>query len=184
MSLQEIGKIVIQAHNPFFNESRGWVRTFFNWQKLALSARTSISQKLSKQLEGVFSKFYEDAGRFMWIGKYPLSLVGNIDETSAVFDLFPLKSISKTSEREWVVCSSRSEKKKTCRSCFISYRRWTNGWTNYHFQKKNWTNNLWFKHPLWFYCQNTKEVLDGLLLEKGLDQINLAYTYSSWVYVA
>ena len=81
MNLQEKAKLVIQSHNA----SRGWVRKFFNRRKLALRTRTSISQKLPKQLESVFSKFYEDAARFMRIGKYLLSLVGNMDETPAFF---------------------------------------------------------------------------------------------------
>ena len=76
MSLQEKAKLLIQPHNPSFNASRGWVRKFFNRHKLALPSRTSISQKLPKQLEDVLSKFYEDAARFMRIGKYPLSLSG------------------------------------------------------------------------------------------------------------
>ena len=80
MSLYE--KLVIQSHNSS-NASRGWVRKLFNQHKLALRARTSVSQKLPKQLEGVLSKFYEDAARFRRIGKYPLSLVGNMDETLA-----------------------------------------------------------------------------------------------------
>ena len=45
MSLQEKTKLVIQPHNPSFNVSRGWVRKFFNWYKLALLTPTSsISQ--------------------------------------------------------------------------------------------------------------------------------------------
>ena len=89
MSLQEKEKLLIQPHNPSFNASRGWVRKFFNRHKLALRSRTSISQKLPNQLEDVLSKFYEDAARFMRIGKYPLSLIGNMDETPASFDMVP-----------------------------------------------------------------------------------------------
>ena len=74
MSPQEKAKLLIQPHNPSINVSRDWVRKFFNRHKLALRSRTSISQKLPKQLEDVLSKFYEDAARFMRIGKYPLSL--------------------------------------------------------------------------------------------------------------
>ena len=83
MSLQEKAKLLIQPHDPSFNASRGWVRKFFNRHKLALRPRTSISQKLPKQLEDFLSKFYEDAARFMRIGKYPLSLIGNMAETLA-----------------------------------------------------------------------------------------------------
>ena len=82
MSLQEKAKLVIQPHNPYFNASRGEGRKLFNRHQPTLRARASISQKLSKQLEGVLSKFFEDAAHFMRIGKYPLYLVGNMDERS------------------------------------------------------------------------------------------------------
>ena len=111
MSLKEKAKLLIQPHNPSFDASRGWVRKFFNRHKLALRSRTSISQKLPKQLEDVLSKFYEDAARFMRIGKYPLSLIGNMDETPAFFDMVLSKCISKKGEKECVVRSSGNEKK-------------------------------------------------------------------------
>ena len=79
MSLKEKAKFVIQPHNLSVKSSRGWVRKFFNQHKLALRAYTSISQKLLKQLESVLSKFCEDNALFMGIGKYLLSLVGNMD---------------------------------------------------------------------------------------------------------
>ena len=47
----------------------------------------------------------------MRTGKYPLSLVGNMDETTAFFDMVPSKCISKKGEKECVVRSSGSEKK-------------------------------------------------------------------------
>ena len=106
-------KFVIQHHNPSINASRGWIRNFFNRHKLALRTRVSISQKLSKQVEGVPSKFHEDVARFMRIGKYPLSLVGNMDETPAFFDMVLSKCTSKKGERDCVVRSSGSEKNKT-----------------------------------------------------------------------
>ena len=83
-----------------FQEKTKLVRKFFNRHKLALRVRTSFSQKLPKQLEGVLSKFYEDAARFMKTEKYPLSLVGNMNETPAFFDMVPSKCISKKGDRE------------------------------------------------------------------------------------
>ena len=136
MSLQEKAKLLIQPHNPSFNASRGWVRKFFNRHKLALRSRTSISQKLSEQLEDVLSKFYEDAARFMRIGKYPLSLIRNMDETPAFFDMVPSKRISKKGEKECVVRSSGSEK-KAFNGCFVSHSRWKNASPNDHFQREN-----------------------------------------------
>ena len=47
----------------------------------------------------------------MRIGMYPLSLVGNMDETSAFFGMIPAKCITKTGVRKCVVRSSGGEKK-------------------------------------------------------------------------
>ena len=113
LNLQEKAKRVVRPHNSTFNASRGWVQKFFARHRLSLLSRTSISQKLPKQLEGSITKFYEDAGRYMWIGKYPRSLIANMDETPAFFYMIPGKSICKTASRECIVRTSGSEK-KTC----------------------------------------------------------------------
>ena len=111
LALQEKAKKVIRPHNPLFAASRGWVEKFFTRHRLSLRNRTSVSQKIPQQLEGVLTKFYEDAGRFMRIGKYPRSLVGNMDETPAFFDMVPVKSICKTGSKECIVRTSGCEKK-------------------------------------------------------------------------
>ena len=111
LTLQEKAKPVVHPHNPTFNASCGRVEKFFARHRLSLLSRTSVRQKLPKQLEGLITKFYEDAGRYMRIGKYPRSLVVNMDETPALFDMIPVKSICKTGSRECIVRTSGSEKK-------------------------------------------------------------------------
>ena len=111
LTLQEKAKHVVHSHNPTFNASRGWIEKFLARHRLSLLSRTSVSQKLPKELEGSITKFYEDAGRYMRIGKYPCSLVANMDETPAFFDMIPAKSICKTGFRECIVRTSGSEKK-------------------------------------------------------------------------
>ena len=104
ISFQEKAKHVIQPHNLSFVASRGWVQKFFGRHKMLLRAHTSISQKLPKQLENVLSKFYKDAVHFMCIGKYPLSLVGNMDETPVFFDMVPAKCFGKKERKSaWFI---------------------------------------------------------------------------------
>ena len=110
LTLQEKAKRVVRPHNPTFNASRGWVEKFFARHRLSLLNRTSVSEKLPKQLEGSITKFYEDAGRYMLIGTYPRSLVANMDETPAFFDMIPTKSICKTGSRECIVGTTGKEK--------------------------------------------------------------------------
>ena len=56
-TLQEKAKRVVRPHNPTFNASRGWVEKLFARHRLSLLSRTSVSQKLPKQLEGSITKF-------------------------------------------------------------------------------------------------------------------------------
>ena len=48
--------------------------------------------------------------------------------------------------------------KKQPDSCFVSHSRWTNASTHDNFQRKNWANYPWFKHPSCFYWQNKKRL--------------------------
>ena len=111
LALQEKAKKVIRPHSPSFGASRGWMEKFFARHRSSLRNRTSVSQKLPQQLEGVLTKFYEDAGRFTRIGKYPRSLVRNMDETPAFFDMVSSKGICKTGSKECIVRTSGCEKK-------------------------------------------------------------------------
>ena len=89
LALQDKATNLIQPGNPESKASRVWIEKFFNRHKLSLRSRTSVSQKLSSQLESVLTKFYADGAKFIRIGKYPHSLVGNMDETPAFFDMVP-----------------------------------------------------------------------------------------------
>ena len=136
LTLQEKAKRVVRPHNPTFNASRGWVEKFFARHQLSLLSRTSVSQKLAKQLEGSITKFNEYTGRYIRTGKYPYSLGANMNETPAFFDMIPAKSICKTGSRECIVRTSGSEK-KTCYCCTFCYRRWNHATTNVNIQRKD-----------------------------------------------
>ena len=111
LALQEKAKNLIQPGNPEFKAIRGWIEKFFSRHKLSLRSRTSVSQKLPSQLESVLTKFYADAAKFMRIRKYPLSLVGNMDETPPFLDMVPSKCIAAKGTKECVVRISGGEKK-------------------------------------------------------------------------
>ena len=111
LALQEKAKNLIQPGNPEFKASHGLIEKFFSRHKLSLRSHTSVRQKLPSQLESVLTKFYADAAKFIRIGKYPLSLVGNMDETPAFFDMVPSKCIAPKGTKECVVCTSGGEKK-------------------------------------------------------------------------
>ena len=59
--------------------------------KLALRAKTSLTQRLPAQLEDKIMQFYKDIQR-AW-QNYPFCFIGNMDETPAFFDLVPNKVV-------------------------------------------------------------------------------------------
>ena len=67
--------------------------------------------KLPSQLESVLTKSYADPAKLMRIGKYLLSLVGNMGETPAFFDMVPSKCIAAKGIKECVVRTSGGEEK-------------------------------------------------------------------------
>ena len=89
------------THNPSFFVSLGWVHKFFTRHKLALRVCTSISHRWSTLI-----KFYANAARFMSVGKYPFSFVGNMNETPGFFYIVSSKYVTIKSDRECVVHSS------------------------------------------------------------------------------
>ena len=88
-----MAKSLTFPHNPCFEASRGWVRQFKERYNLALQKKPSLCQKLISQLESNISLFYSECTRFLKIGKYPLPLISNMDETPVSFDMMSEKSL-------------------------------------------------------------------------------------------
>ena len=83
---------------------------FFNRHKLSLWSHTLVSQKLPSQLESVLTKCYANTAKFVRIGKYPLSLVGNMYKTPAFFHMVPSKWIAAKGTKECVDSISGGKK--------------------------------------------------------------------------
>ena len=86
-SFEKIYQSKTQPYYQKFKASRGWLQKFSQRHGLALRRRTSITQKLSKQLEEKFPALYEMCAKFLKIRKYPLAVFGNMDETPVFFDM-------------------------------------------------------------------------------------------------
>lgn len=109
--LSKKAKELIAPHNPSFTASRGWIDKFMCRNKLSLRKRTSMSQKLPKQLESKITSFYSQCAKAIRIGKYPLELIGNMDETPMWFDIVPQSSITKKGSKSVVIRTSGSDKR-------------------------------------------------------------------------
>ena len=92
LPLQKKAKSLILPQSPCFEASRGWVRQFKERHNIAQRKKT-LCQKLPSQLGSKISSFYSECIRFLKIGKYPLPLIGHIDETPVFFDMVPEKSL-------------------------------------------------------------------------------------------
>ena len=69
-----------------------------------------MCQKLPSQLGSKIS-FYSECIRFLKIGKYPLPLIGHIDETLVFFDMMPEKSLVQKGQKSVTIRASGSEKR-------------------------------------------------------------------------
>ena len=70
-----------------------------------------MCQKLPSQIESKTSSFYSECAKLLKIGKCPLSLIGNIDETPVFFDTLPEKSLVQKGQKSVTIRTSGSEKR-------------------------------------------------------------------------
>ena len=77
--------------------------------QLSSAKKTSLCQKLPSQLESKILSFYSECARK--IGKYPLPLVDNMDETPVFYDMVPKKSLVQKGQKSVTIQTSGSEKR-------------------------------------------------------------------------
>ena len=87
--LRDKAKAAITQHNPSFQASEGWLRKFMRRHSIVLRAKTSVAQKLPKDLESKIETFYKDVQNLREDGKYSKEMIGNMDETPLYFDMIP-----------------------------------------------------------------------------------------------
>lgn len=151
--------LIIQPHNTSSSASRALVDKFFCRHELSLRTRTSVSQKLLKQLHSILSTFYKDAARFIRIGKYSLPLVGNTKQQH-----FLIQKPSKCLVSECVVRSSRCENKHL----YCQQRQINKCFHLWLFSRENWQNCSYSEYSSRFHCQNTREGVEGWRFDKNL----------------
>ena len=78
--LHDKAKAAIAQHNTAFQASEGWLRKFMHRHSIVLRAKTSVAQKLPKDLELKIEAFYKDVQDQRDTGKYSNEMIGNMDE--------------------------------------------------------------------------------------------------------
>ena len=109
--LRDKAKAIITQHNPSFQASEGWLRKFMQRHSIVLRAKTSVAQKLPKDLESKIEAFYKDVQGQRKDGKYSKEMIGNMDETPLFFDMVPSRTLEKRGAKEVRVKSTGAEKR-------------------------------------------------------------------------
>ena len=81
-------------------------------QHCVASQKTSVAQKLPKDLEAKIETFYRDVQTVRENGKYPKEMIGNMDETPLYFDMIPSQSLEKRGAKEVRVKSTGAQKQQ------------------------------------------------------------------------
>ena len=110
LALRELVKSKFQPYCQESKARRRWLHKFSQRHRPALWRRTSVSQKLPKQLEEKLSGFYEMYAKFLKIGKHILTLVGNLDKTRVFLDMVPNKSFENRGSKSVTVRKSGFKK--------------------------------------------------------------------------
>ena len=70
-----------------FKASCGWASNFMSKHNFSVRRRTHISQKLPADIEEKLMNFQQFIIKMRWEKDYPLSLIGNADQTPLTFDM-------------------------------------------------------------------------------------------------
>ena len=109
--LRDKARALITPHNPSFKASEGWLRKFMRRHSIALRAKTSVAQKLPKDLESKIEAFYKKVQAQREQGKYTSEMIGNMDETPLYFDMIPIRTLDRRGVKEVRVKSTGAQKR-------------------------------------------------------------------------
>ena len=98
--LRDKAKVAIAQHNPSFQASEGWLRKFMHCHSIVLRAKTSVAQKLPKDLESKIEAFYKEVQELREDGHYSKEMIWNMDETPLYFDMIPSQTLEKKGAKE------------------------------------------------------------------------------------
>ena len=81
-----------------FSASRGWLEKFLSRNHFSLRRRTTVSQSLPDQLVNKVSNFVLHVRKLRHIHQYPLSAIGNMDETPLWLDMPGDTTVARTGD--------------------------------------------------------------------------------------
>src|SRR6218665_145250 len=110
VQLKKTDKYKNQPGMATFLASSGWCSRFMDRHSLTLRQRTKIAQKLPAVLEDKIASFHQFIIRHRKQHDYPLSQIGNMDETPMTFDLPPNRTVNSSGARTILIKTTGHEK--------------------------------------------------------------------------
>ena len=95
-----------------FKASRGWLEKFMKRHCFSLRRRTTVSQRLPKDLVPKVTSFIMGTRRLRHSKKYPLGSIGNMDETPLWLDMPGETTVARTGERSIPVRTTGHDKNR------------------------------------------------------------------------
>lgn len=93
-----------------FTASRGWLENFFQRYGLSLRRRTTVSQRLPKDLEPKVASFILNVRRQRLRKQYSIGNIGNMDETPLWLDMPGETTVTHTGDRSVQIGSTGHDK--------------------------------------------------------------------------
>jgi hypothetical protein len=109
--IQTYAKSMLKDTFPDFKASEGWLQKFMRRNNLSLRCKTSLSQKLPKDLEHRLEIFYKHLRETREQMDYDDKYIINMDEVPMYFDLIPGKTVSRIGQKDVKIITTGGEKK-------------------------------------------------------------------------
>ena len=164
---------VVKPVSPGFQASNGWVAGFMKRHDLCLRAKTSLAQRLPKDLEEKIQSFHAFVVDKRAEDEFDDHLIVNMDETPVYFDLVPGKTVNEKGAKSVLVRTTGNEKRHFTVVLAVS----ANGDVLPPMVIFKGKRDLKFEFPKdWVVTVQEKGWMDGELMLRWINEIYLKYT--------
>lgn len=95
-----------------FKASRGWLEKWKARHSVSTREKTTVAQKMPPQMEEKILSFHRFVIRMRKLRDYPISNIGNIDETAVYFDMPGSSTLHHKGEKTIIIRTTGHEKDK------------------------------------------------------------------------
>ena len=110
--LQEAQRRFFAGGVTSFKASRGWLEKWKTRHSVTTRAKTTVAQKMPPQIEDKILSFHRFVIRMRKLRNYPLSNIGNMDETAVYFDMPGDSTLHHKGEKTVIIRTTGHEKDK------------------------------------------------------------------------